>query len=163
MQAYIDKVWDVDLKNWTRGDALYLQAKGAARAWVCRDCTVKSIVVFPDNGQALDFYFDWKALFGEEEIIYLQELPLSSDKVGHSALWVNRGESFRKWRDGDIKKLLITTPGSLMTPLSFAEDSFSIMVGETIGRDNLARWLQNSGYEAVDLVWITGHFSVRGS
>lgn len=163
VQAYIDKVWDVDLKNWTRGDALYLQAKGAARAWVCRDCTVKSIVVFPDNGQALDFYFDWKALFGEEEIIYLQELPLSSDKVGHSALWVNRGESFRKWRDGDIKKLLITTPGSLMTPLSFAEDSFSIMVGETIGRDNLARWLQNSGYEAVDLVWIPGHFSVRGS
>ena len=54
VQAYIDKVWDVDLKNWTRGDALYLQAKGAARAWVCRDCTVKSIVVFPDNGQALD-------------------------------------------------------------------------------------------------------------
>ena len=55
VQAYIDKVWDVDLKNWTRGDALYLQAKERLELGYARDCTVKSIVIFPDNGQALDF------------------------------------------------------------------------------------------------------------
>lgn len=163
LQIYIERVWDVDLENWIRGDTLCLQTKGAARPWVLRDCKFKSIAIFPDNSQALDFYFDWKALFGEREIVYLPELPLTADQVGQSALWVSRGELYRKWRHDEGYKLLISTPGALMTPLSFADDSFNIAVGEAIGRDCLSRWLQNSGYEHVDLVWAPGHFALRGN
>lgn len=163
MQVYIDNLWDVDLNSWMRGDTLCLQAKGAARPWVCRNADVKFVALFSDSSQALDFCSDWKALFGEDDIIYLPELPLTADKVGQSALWVNRGELFERWRRENEKKVLVSTPGSLMTPLSFADDSFTIVVGEDIGRDRLARWLQVSGYEPVDLVWSPGQLSVRGS
>ncbi len=109
LQMYIERVWDVDLENWIRGDTLCLQTKGAARPWVLRDCKFKSIAIFPDNSQALDFYFDWKALFGEREIVYLPELPLTADQVGQSALWVSRGELYRKWRHDEGYKLLIAS------------------------------------------------------
>ncbi|WP_367564265.1 transcription-repair coupling factor [Acetomicrobium flavidum] len=163
MQVYIDKLWDVDLSSWMKGDTVCLQARGAARPWICRNAEAKLIALFSDSTQALDFYSDWKALFKEDDIIYLPELPLTADKAGQSALWVNRGELFEKWRHEDGKKVLVSTPGSLVTPLSFVDDSFTIVAGEVIGRDNLARWLQASGYEPVDLVWSPGQLSIRGS
>jgi len=94
VQVYIDKLWDVDLSSWMKGDTVCLQARGAARPWICRNAEAKLIALFSDSTQALDFYSDWKALFKEDDIIYLPELPLTADKAGQSALWVNRGELF---------------------------------------------------------------------
>ena len=112
LQMYIERVWDVDLENWIRGDTLCLQTKGAARPWVLRDCKFKSIAIFPDNSQALDFISTGRHCSEKGNSLFAG-VALDGRSGGQSALWVSRGELYRKWRHDEGYKLLISTPGPL--------------------------------------------------
>ena len=72
-----------------------------------------------------------------------------------------RGETFARWlKQGGT---LTTTPSALISPLTFGDNELVVQQGTPLGRDFLLNWLEQSGYERVELVWSPGQFAFRGS
>ena len=151
---------NIEKIQWERGSGVHLPVCGAARPWICRNFDLPLLVLLPDLRQARDFIADAEALGYEDFCLALDEIPLRESQP-LNALKAQRGDVLRQWRDR--RNILVTTPGALMAPLSLGGDELAFTCGDEIGRDRLARWLADKGYERVDLVWSAGQFSLRGS
>lgn len=151
---------DCSLERWKKGTAYHVATDGAAWPWVCGIPTFPLLILLPDSGQVRDFLWNFGTLNGEEGIHVLEEPPLTGEEI-REALLVQRGECLLRWkRQGGV---LLASPGALMAPYSVHSRLFPLIVGEEAGRESLLQWLQQTGYERVDLVWAPGQFAPRGS
>lgn len=146
---------------WRRNRGVHLASKGAMRPWVCRDAAFPLLALLPDARQVRDFAADAQELGVLGGVKVLSELPLSEDETRSDAQKMARGDVLEdfKYHGG----VLAATPASLMSPFSTGGDFREIEVGREVGRDRLADWLAQKGYERGDLVWTPGQFAVRGS
>lgn len=146
---------------WRRNRGVHLASKGAMRPWVCRDAAFPLLALLPDARQVRDFAADAQELGVLGGVKVLPELPLSEDETRSDAQKMARGDVLEdfKYHGG----VLAATPASLMSPFSTGGDFREIEVGREVGRDRLADWLAQKGYERGDLVWTPGQFAVRGS
>lgn len=155
-----NRVWDVEEALWKQGASLHLPVDGAARCWVCRAPQGPVVAVFPDAKQAGTFLADWKALFPEEPVGYLQEIPLTPQGISNKALAVQRGETLSRWREeGGV---LVATGGGLLGPVARGGGEILLEVEKEYERNALLDWLVHSGYVRSDLVWAPGQFVLRG-
>lgn len=146
---------------WYRNRGVHLASKGAMRPWVCRDIDFPLLALLPDARQVRDFAADADELGVLGRVKVLPELPMSEDETRGDAQKMARGDVLEdfKYRGG----VLAATPASLMSPFSTGGDFRELEVGKEAGRDRLADWLAQKGYERGDLVWTPGQFAVRGS
>ena len=146
---------------WYRNKGVHLASKGAMRPWVCRDIDFPLLALLPDARQVRDFAADADELGVLGRVKVLPELPMSEDETRGDAQKMARGDVLEdfKYRGG----VLAATPASLMSPFSTGGDFRELEVGKEAGRDRLADWLAQKGYERGDLVWTPGQFAVRGS
>ncbi|NLD97058.1 MAG: transcription-repair coupling factor, partial [Synergistaceae bacterium] len=155
-----NRVWDVEEALWKQGVSIHLPVDGAARCWVCRAPQGSVVAVFPDAKQAGTFLADWKALFPEEPVGYLQEIPLTPQGISNKALAVQRGETLSRWREeGGV---LVATGGGLLGPVARGGGEILLEVEKEYERNALLDWLVHSGYVRSDLVWAPGQFVLRG-
>lgn len=153
-------IWNLGERFWTGRVALHMPIEGAARCWVCRTPPSPALVVFPDGKQAAQFCSDWETLFPQEEIHYLQEIPLTVHGIKDRALPIQRGETLSRWRErGGI---LAAGAGALLGPVLKGAVDLRIIKGGEYHRNRLLDWLVHSGYERSDIVWAPGQFVFRG-
>ena len=146
---------------WKRNRSVHLSSKGAMRPWICRGLTSPLLAVLPDGRQARDFAADAQELELFKNIQVLPELMLSEDDAKNDAQEIVRGDVLDRFKyKGGV---LAATPASLMAPFSAGGDYIELKLGEDYGRDKLADWLAQKGYERSDLVWTPGQYAVRGS
>ncbi len=151
---------ELPLERWRKGLSLHVAADGAAWAWACGDPSFPLLVLLPDSARAWNFLWNASTLYGEENLLVLDEPPLGGESL-REALLVQRGETLLRWkRQGGT---LISSPGALMAPYAVHSRVFPVATEESVGREELLRWLQETGYERSDLVWGPGQFVARGS
>ena len=152
---------ELDEELWLRNKGVHVASKGAMRPWVCRGIEEPLLALLPDARQARDFAADAAALGVFENVKVLPEITLADDASKSGAQRFARGDALEnfKYRGG----VLAATPASLMAPFSTGADYLELECGKEAGRDRLADWLAQKGYERCDLVWTPGQYAVRGS
>lgn len=131
------------------------------RPWVCRGIKFPLLVILPDARQVRDFAADAFELGILGGVKVLPEIPLSGDAARSDAQKMARGDILEDFKFGG--GVLAAAPASLMSPFSTGGDFRELEIGKEAGRDRLASWLAQKGYERSDLVWTPGQFAVRGS
>ncbi|QVL35081.1 transcription-repair coupling factor [Aminirod propionatiphilus] len=147
-------------ERWHRGTSVHVAAGGAAWLWACGAPSSPLLVLLPDGNQVRDFLWNAESLWPDVGRLHLEEPSLTGEGA-RAALLLQRGETLSRWHRGG--GLLVASPGALMAPYSVHDRLFPVARGEAVGRETLLRWLQETGYERVDLVWAPGQFVVRGS
>lgn len=153
-------LWNIKEYFWKKGGHIHLPIDGASRAWVVGRNTPPLLVVLPDQRQAEDFISDYENLWQGESAELLYELPLTVEGIRNKPLYLQRGEVLSSWeKKGGI---LATTPGGLLSPFLIGDGLFHLKRNSNYIRSRLLSWLENAGYERVDLVWSPGQYVVRG-
>jgi transcription-repair coupling factor (superfamily II helicase) len=151
---------DVRPGEWERGATYYITSDGSARAWIFRGLEGHTLVLLPDTRQVDEFSTNLAGIFGKTPYV-LSELPLDVQSMQNKALSVFRGEEFRKWLDSG--GILAATPGALLAPLLFGGGELELSGKMASGRTTLLNWLEERGFERVDLVWAPGQYAPRGA
>ncbi|MDR1133951.1 MAG: DEAD/DEAH box helicase, partial [Synergistaceae bacterium] len=160
------RLGELDVSFWRRNISLHLPSAGAARPWICRGFEHPLLVILPNTRFVRDFAADAEAMRKYAEIPSVSELsempinPFSADTQAYEAAKASRGEALGRWNDSG--GILLSTPGSLMGPLSTGGDRITIAAGPGSSRSALLEWLSSHGYEKTDLVWTPGQFTYRG-
>jgi len=128
------------LNRTLRNKTIFERAGLSARAWLARS-QAHTLAVFPDTLQAATFLQDYKTLYPELKIFSLNELPLSSQSEGLTALLVERGETMRRW--GSENGILTATPGALMSACMLGKAELHIRRDEKFDAEKIKAWLLN--------------------
>ncbi len=161
-----NRLYDLDSASWRKNTAVHLPVAGAARPWICRGMDVSLLVVLPDSRQARDFAADgdsMRGFFALPDVQMLPEIAIASfadDPQMLEAQKASRGEVISRWAENG--GILLATPGALMGPLSMGGDRLPLLWGDEMNRSYLIEWLDNKGYERVDIVWSPGQYTYRG-
>jgi len=147
------------LNRTLRNKTIFERAGLSARAWLARS-QAHTLAVFPDTLQAATFLQDYKTLYPELKIFSLNELPLSSQSEGLTALLVERGETMRRW--GSENGILTATPGALMSACMLGKAELHIRRDEKFDAEKIKAWLEFAGYKRSNLVWAPGQYVQRG-
>lgn len=133
---------------------------GSTIPWICGYSNSRRVIILPTLQDAESFSNDWETLYHKKPF-FLRPVPLDKDSINDTAWAVKRGETLSRWMkvpDG----LLVTTPGSLLSPLSKSGSFFEIRKGETLSRNQFIEWLLQNGFNHCDLVWSPAQFATRG-